>query len=170
MEPQNELLRAVAVAVRGIRDHTAADLLTAVYHLEKVSSPLVRARVLEVAGAYADEGAGDAEPLRAAARLYNELGAARDAGRVLHALRGRGVRTRLRSSNAGEGTMGLSQREQQIAERVAAGLTTQQIADDLLLSPHTVVAHIRHVFAKWNVNTRKDVATQYREKGAPAGD
>jgi DNA-binding CsgD family transcriptional regulator len=96
-------------------------------------------------------------PVREALTIYDELGAARDADRVRHTLRQRGVRTRLVASDPNDTRSGLTQREFQVAERIAAGRTTQQIAEDLLLSPHTVVAHIRHIFSKWGVNTRREV-------------
>jgi DNA-binding CsgD family transcriptional regulator len=63
--------------------------------------------------------------------------------------------------------MGLSKREYQVAERMASGMTTQQIADDLLVSPHTVVTHIRHIFTKWGVNTRREAAKHFREASVP---
>jgi DNA-binding CsgD family transcriptional regulator len=62
--------------------------------------------------------------------------------------------------------MGLSSREYQVAERIAAGLTTQQIADGLMVSPHTVVTHIRHIFSKWGVNTRRAAARRFHEESA----
>jgi len=152
--PANHLVQAVAAATRGIRDGDNADLRKAVEHLRHVERPLVLARMLELVGQL---DSADEAPVREALAIYDELGAARDADRVRHTLRQRGVRTRLVASDPNDTRSGLTQREYQVAERIAAGRTTQQIAEDLLLSPHTVVAHIRHIFSKWGVNTRREV-------------
>ncbi|WP_045299440.1 AAA family ATPase [Microbacterium trichothecenolyticum] len=155
--PANHLVQAVSAATRGIRDGSSADLYEAVEHLRQVERPLVLARVLESVGQL---DVGQEGPLREALAIYDDLGAARDADRVRHTLRQRGVRTRLVASDQNDTRSGLTPREFQVAERIAAGRTTQQIADDLLLSPHTVVAHIRHIFTKWRVNTRREVKEQ----------
>lgn len=161
LNPRNALADAVARATRAIQEGSVDELVAVGTELSERDRPLVGARVLETAGRLASRSEEATPPLRTAVKLYDELGAARDAGRVLRALRERGVRTRLTSSAANSGPMGLSQREQQVAERVAAGLTTKAIADDLLLSPHTVVAHIRHIYAKWGVSTRREVAERF---------
>jgi DNA-binding CsgD family transcriptional regulator len=165
LNPRNALVSAVARATRAIQDRAVDELVAVGYELATLDRPLVGARLLETAGRLASSPEDATPPLRAAVARYDELGAARDAGRVLRALRERGVRTRLKSSSSSSGPMGLSQREQQVAERVAAGLTTKGIADDLLLSPHTVVAHIRHIYAKWGIATRREVAERFNDLG-----
>nr|WP_241741658.1 LuxR C-terminal-related transcriptional regulator [Microbacterium yannicii] len=93
-------------------------------------------------------------------RIYNACGAPRDVSRVLQRFRAKGINQRLVS--AADAT-GLSHRERQVAEFVEAGFTTQQIANELLVSPHTVVTHIRHIYAKWGVNSRHEVADRVRQ-------
>ena len=44
---------------------------------------------------------------------------------------------------------------------MALGATTQQIADALFMSPHTVVSHIRHLYAKTGVNSRSALRLWY---------
>ena len=85
--------------------------------------------------------------------------------RVLQSLRRRGVRRRAHAQ--GDPQM-LSPREQQVLERVAAGATTQQIADALFMSPHTVVSHIRHIYAKSGVNSRKGLREWHAKRAARA--
>lgn len=57
----------------------------------------------------------------------------------------------------------LTARETQVVERVAAGLTTQQIAADLAISTHTVVTHVRHVYTKWGVTSRRELARRFTD-------
>ena len=49
----------------------------------------------------------------------------------------------------------LSARELQVAERLAGGSTTRQIASDLSLSQHTVLSHVRHIYEKWGISSRR---------------
>ena len=159
--PDTPLVVAMAAAVEGVRDSSPARLSEAAHQLERVERPLVRARVHETAGSIDPTDTTATSSLEIALRLYDDLGAVRDATRVLQSLRSRGVRRRLTSSDTVSAD-GLSRREHQVAERIAAGLTTNQIAEDLMVSPHTVVTHIRHIYAKWGLNTRREVAERVR--------
>ncbi len=59
---------------------------------------------------------------------------------------------------------GLSAREKQILEQMAQGLVNKEIADVLDISPHTVVNHLRSIYAKLHVNTNTGaVAKAIRE-------
>jgi DNA-binding NarL/FixJ family response regulator len=83
----------------------------------------------------------------------------RDAG-----ARSRGSSSRRSGSRGGEspGTStaqaDLTPAEWPVAQRVAQGRTNRDIATDLRLSRHTVDTHLRHIFAKLNVNSRAAVA------------
>jgi predicted ATPase/DNA-binding CsgD family transcriptional regulator len=55
---------------------------------------------------------------------------------------------------------GLSAREVEVLRLVAEGLTNTQIADQLIISPLTVNAHVRSIFTKLGVSTRS-AATRY---------
>jgi DNA-binding CsgD family transcriptional regulator len=158
--PRNALLAAVALAVSGIRDRDPDPLFRAVAWARKGQRPLITAGILEIAGQMAADTPESLAALEEALALYETAGASQSAGRILHILRGRGVRRRLKSG-ASDPTE-LSLRELQVADRIAAGLTTQQIADDLLVSPHTVVTHVRHIYAKWGVHTRREVTERLR--------
>lgn len=48
----------------------------------------------------------------------------------------------------------LSRREGEIARLVSRGLTNQQVANQLSLSPHTVNFHLRSIFRKLSISTR----------------
>lgn len=53
---------------------------------------------------------------------------------------------------------GLSDREIEVLQLVARGLTTKQVAERLYLSPKTVDHHIQHVYTKISVSTRAAAA------------
>ncbi len=55
---------------------------------------------------------------------------------------------------------GLSAREVEVLRLVTEGLTNTQIADQLIISPLTVNAHVRSIFTKLGVSTRS-AATRY---------
>jgi DNA-binding CsgD family transcriptional regulator len=59
----------------------------------------------------------------------------------------------------------LTEREVEVLKLVAERLTNAQIADQLILSPLTVNAHLRSIFNKLNVNTRTAAAHQAMELG-----
>ena len=52
----------------------------------------------------------------------------------------------------------LTAAERQVAERVAHGLTSRQIAEELYVSPRTVDAHLTHIYRKLDINTRARLA------------
>lgn len=52
----------------------------------------------------------------------------------------------------------LTAAERQVADRVAHGLTSRQIADELFVSPRTVDAHLTHIYRKLDINTRARLA------------
>lgn len=52
----------------------------------------------------------------------------------------------------------LSRAERQVADRVALGLTSRQIAAELFISPRTVDAHLTHIYRKLDITTRARLA------------
>lgn len=55
---------------------------------------------------------------------------------------------------------GLTEREAQVLRLVAQGLTNAEIADQLIVSIHTVNAHMRSIFNKLDVTSRS-AATRF---------
>ncbi|WP_210440460.1 LuxR C-terminal-related transcriptional regulator [Nocardioides xinjiangensis] len=52
----------------------------------------------------------------------------------------------------------LTAAERQVAERVAHGLTSRRIAEELFVSPRTVDAHLTHIYRKLDISSRARLA------------
>jgi ATP/maltotriose-dependent transcriptional regulator MalT len=125
------------------------------------------AGVIELA--YALEDAGDVELLEEALRIWDGLGAVRDAARVEAALRARGVRRvrRVVRARATTGWDALTRSEREVVALVAEGLTNPQIAGRLFVSRNTVRSHLAHVFDKLGCASRAELAAEaVRRAGA----
>ena len=48
----------------------------------------------------------------------------------------------------------LTSRELEVLTRIATGLSTRAIAAELIVSPHTVAVHVRHILHKLDARTR----------------
>lgn len=59
----------------------------------------------------------------------------------------------------------LNEREQEIVQRLANGLSDQQIADELFLSLHTVKWYNRQIYSKLGVNSRTQAIARVKELG-----
>ena len=87
-----------------------------------------------------------------------------------HALTAAGVRGVARGpyGHVKEDPLGLTQRERQIAEMLAASLSNAQIAQRLQRSERTVAHHVSAVLAKLGVRTRTEVAVRLSPLAPPA--
>ena len=95
-----------------------------------------------------------------ALRTFDAAGTRRLSGQVARKLRSLGVRTSSdRVPRATTGIAALSDRESEVAQLVADGLTNRQIADELVLSSRTVESHLRRIFVKLDAHSRADVVT-----------
>ncbi|GHS88778.1 hypothetical protein AGMMS50218_13440 [Actinomycetota bacterium] len=67
--------------------------------------------------------------------------------------------TRLRADGADEGDpwLTLTGAEVRLAELVARGLTNRASAEELLISPHTVDAHLKHMYLKLGIHSRVEL-------------
>ena len=65
---------------------------------------------------------------------------------------------RVRRESDGEPLGALTGREREIVDLVAAGRTNREVAEQLFLSPKTIEAHLRNVYAKLGVRSRVELA------------
>ncbi|MEV7340291.1 AAA family ATPase [Streptomyces sp. NPDC093544] len=72
-------------------------------------------------------------------------------------------------SEPAHGLAALTPREREIAELVAAGLTSQAIATRLYLSPRTVESHVGRVYRKTGVSSRAALASLVARSGTVGG-
>ena len=105
---------------------------------------------------------GDQAGQHQALEGFIALGADPAARAARHALTAAGVRGVARGpyGHVKEDPLGLTQRERQIAEMLAASLSNAQIAQRLQRSERTVAHHVSAVLAKLGVKTRSQVASR----------
>ena len=108
------------------------------------------------------------EQLRAAHRMLSDMGAHAFAERAARELRATGEHAPKQGTQP---TDALTAHEAHIARLVATGATSREVAAELFLSPRTVEAHLRSIFQKLGITSRR----QLRElqpgsgPGLPAG-
>jgi DNA-binding CsgD family transcriptional regulator len=150
-------IEASSAALLATGDHADALHREAIAHLERaeVASEVGRARLLygeslRRAGRRVDARA----ELREAYELLGDLGEAGFAERALRELRATGERARRRRPDtAGE----LTVQELRIAQLVAGGATSKEVAAELFVSPRTVDAHLRSIFRKLDITSRRQL-------------
>jgi DNA-binding CsgD family transcriptional regulator len=165
----NVLLRAVAAHARALLDGDADALRGAVALLRDVHRPLLLAEALEDAAAALMLARRREEAASCAAEalsVWDGAGAAADARRVRRRLRTLGVHHRAAARvRPRKGWQSLTDAELRVVHLVAAGHTNRQVADRLVLSPHTVSTHLRHAFGKLRINSRVELARIALDRG-----
>jgi DNA-binding CsgD family transcriptional regulator len=95
------------------------------------------------------------EQLREAYEMLTAMGIEGFAGRARRELLATGENVRKRKADAATGD--LTAQEAQIARLARDGLSNPEISTQLFLSPRTVEWHLRHVFAKLGISSRRQL-------------
>jgi DNA-binding CsgD family transcriptional regulator len=128
--------------------HVAASALP----LLAARAQLARGRALAAAG----ERAAALDALAAAEAAFDRFGARRRRDEAVRELRRLGRRVVRASAESGGDA--LTAREREIADLVAAGRTNREVAEQLVLSPRTIDAHLRSIYGKLGVRSRVELA------------
>jgi DNA-binding CsgD family transcriptional regulator len=94
------------------------------------------------------------EQLRTAHALLSDMGAEAFAARAARELRATGERARTRGTQPSDA---LTAHEAHIARLVGTGATSREVAAQLFLSPRTVEAHLRSIFRKLGITSRRQL-------------
>jgi DNA-binding CsgD family transcriptional regulator len=145
--------RGLLLAERGDLGLAIAALMEAVETGADVPVPLERGRSLLALGSAqrrARQKRAAREALEAGRTIFEEMGAAVWAERARDELSRIGGRV----PSSGE----LTATERRVAELVAEGLQTKQVAAALFVSPKTVEGHLTSIYAKLGVHSRTELA------------
>jgi len=94
------------------------------------------------------------EQLRTAHEMLSHMGAEAFAARADRELRATGENPRARTTQP---TDALTAHELQIARLVATGATSREVGAQLFLSPRTIEAHLRSIFRKLGITSRRQL-------------
>ncbi|MFF2393226.1 AAA family ATPase [Nocardia sp. NPDC058114] len=94
------------------------------------------------------------EQLRTAHEMLTDMRADAFAARAARELRATGQHPRNRSTEPGTE---LTAHEQLVARLVATGSTSREVATQLFLSPRTIDAHLRNIYRKLGISSRKQL-------------
>lgn len=94
------------------------------------------------------------DELRIAHELLSTMGADGFAARAARELRATGEHPRRRTAQPADA---LTAHELHIARLVASGATSREVGAQLFLSPRTIEAHLRNIFRKLGITSRRDL-------------
>lgn len=151
-----------AAHARGLLEGDLQALRDAVAHFERSPRRPALASALEdaaVAAATAGDEQAAIRDLGRALDLLVAMGAVTDTARVRRRLRALGVVRRVQAvERPSTGWEALTEAELSVVRAISAGMTNRGAAEHLFLSPHTINAHLRNVFAKLDINSRVELA------------
>ena len=94
------------------------------------------------------------DQLRTAHEMLSEMGVEAFAARAARELRATGEHPRSRTAQP---THALTAQEVHIARLVSAGMTSREVGEQLFLSPRTIEAHLRNIFRKLGITSRRQL-------------
>jgi DNA-binding CsgD family transcriptional regulator len=148
----------IALRARGVLERDHEQLQEAVSMLAGSPAHLEHARALvELGGAMRRAGKRTAsrEPLRAGLDIAIGGGAARLAARAREELASSGARLRRERAT---GRDALTPSELRVARLAAEGLTNNEVAQALFVTPKTIDTHLGHVYTKLGISSRRALA------------
>lgn len=92
--------------------------------------------------------------LRTAHELFSDMGFEAFAARAARELRATGEHARKRTAQPSDA---LTAHELQVARLVATGATSREVGEQLFLSPRTIEAHLRSIFRKLGITSRRQL-------------
>jgi DNA-binding CsgD family transcriptional regulator len=101
--------------------------------------------------------------LRTAHELLSDMGIHAFAARAARELRATGEHPRKRTAPQNDG---LTAQELQIARLVATGATSREVGTQLYVSPRTVEAHLRNIFRKLDITSRRQLRELHPAQGS----
>jgi len=129
----------------------------------RVRTDLARAHLLYGEWLRRERRRADArEHLRTAYGMFNAMGADGFAERARHELLATGETVRKRTDDTRDD---LTPQEEHIARLAVAGRTNPEIGAELFISPRTVEWHLKKVFMKLGISSRKGLADALPERG-----
>lgn len=152
--------RGLMAAAEQRWDEAVAHFTAAAVAFGGLSAPYEQAQANEQAAAclFALGDPAAAGTLTAAVSAYAGVGARWDLDRATRLARRWGVRPSALNAVRGEAGDALSARQQQVARLAAQGLTNQEIAKELFLSPKTVDKHLSAAMRKVGAASRRELA------------
>jgi DNA-binding CsgD family transcriptional regulator len=141
--------------------------LEAIAELDRTQMAMVRARAQLLYGEWlrrVNRRADAREPLGQAHELFVRIGADGFAGRAARELLATGATPRKRTDDA---RSQLTAQEAQIAALARDGRTNPEIGALLFLSPRTVEWHLRHVFGKLGIRSRRELRVAFADGVTP---
>ena len=147
----------IAAYARALVEDDEAAYLAAIEYLSVAPMGIYAARAHLIYGEWLRR-AGQRREARAQLRDAHErfatIGAEAFAARAAGELRATGERVRSRGSSAADA---LTVQEVHIARLVADGATSKEVAAKLFVSPRTVDAHLRNIFRKLDITSRRQL-------------
>ncbi len=151
--------RGMLETTRGRHEEGLAALESAFAEHDRARMPFERARTLLALGAHERR---TKQKRLARASLQEAVGTFENLGARLWIKRGR---TELASIGGRAPSFGeLTPTEKRVAELVAEGRATKEVASLLFVSPKTVEGHLSHIYAKLGVHSRTELAARIRSR------
>ena len=152
--------RGLLAAAKGELDAALGHLEAAAKHSSTVPIPLERGRcllALGIAHRRVKHKRAARENLQRAAEIFADVGAVSWVARANREV----ARVGGRAPSSG----GLTPTEERVAELVAEGLQTKQVASALFVSAKTVEGHLTRIYAKLGVSSRTELARRHPRGG-----